>query len=251
MALLVGTSGWQYRDWRGAFYPRDLPQREWLAHYAAAFPTVELNNSFYRLPERKNFERWAASTPSDFRFAVKASRYLTHIKRLQDPQEPVQRMLDHARGLGRKLDVVLLQLPPTLQCDMQRLEATLASFPGGADRVRVALEVRHPSWCVDPVYDLLRRTGTALCLTDRRNRVSPLVRTADWCYVRLHEGTASPGPSYGRAALRHWAGRIHDLYGSDPDGYVYFNNDPTGAAIRNARTFTRLTAKTAAAAQPG
>lgn len=240
MALLVGTSGWQYRDWRGPVYPKDVPQREWLEHYAAEFPTVEVNNSFYRLPERETFERWAAATPSDFRFAVKASRFLTHVKRLKDPEEPVQRMLEHARGLGRKLEVVLLQLPPTLKRDVARLDATLACFPTGADRVRVALEVRHPSWHVDEVYALLRRADTALCLTDRRNSVSPLERTADWCYVRLHEGIARPGPSYGRTALHSWAGRIQRLFGADPDGYVYFNNDPTGAAVRNARTFTRL-----------
>jgi uncharacterized protein YecE (DUF72 family) len=174
---------------------------------------------------------------------VKASRFLTHVKRLEDPEEPVQRMLEHAHGLGRKLEVVLLQLPPTLQCDVARLEATLACFPTGSARVRVALEVRHPSWNVDEVYALLRRTDTALCLADRRNAVSPLVRTADWAYVRLHEGVARPGPSYGRVALHSWADRIRALFGADPDGYVYFNNDPTGAAVRNARTFTRLLAR--------
>lgn len=213
-----------------------MPQREWLPYYAARFPTVEVNNTFYRLPPPETFAAWAAATPPDFHFAIKASRYLTHIKRLVDPEEPVARMLRHARPLGPKLDVVLVQLPPNLRVDVTRLERTVACFPPD---LRVAFEPRHESWFRDDVYALLRAAGWALCLTDRRGRIGPLVATTDWCYVRLHEGIATPRPAYGRHALESWWQRLLDLYGPGPRGYVYFNNDPGAAAVRNARTFMR------------
>jgi uncharacterized protein YecE (DUF72 family) len=213
-----------------------VPQREWLPYYAARFPTVEVNNTFYRLPPPETFAAWAAATPPGFRFAIKASRYLTHIKRLGDPEEPVARLLRHARPLGSKLDVVLVQLPPNLKVDVARLARTVACFPPDA---RVAFEPRHETWFHDEVYALLRDAGWALCLTDRRGTIGPLVATAEWCYLRLHEGTATPRPCYGRHALASWWTRLVDLYGPDPTGYVYFNNDPGGCAVRNARTFTR------------
>ncbi|MFL6243623.1 MAG: DUF72 domain-containing protein, partial [Acidimicrobiia bacterium] len=197
MTVHVGTSGWQYRDWRGSFYPARLAQGRWLEHYAAAFGIVEVNNTFYRLPERSTFEEWAARTPADFVFAMKASRYLTHIKRLGDPAEPVARMLDHAGGLGRKLGPVLLQLPPNLRADLARLADTLARFP---ERVLVAFEPRHESWFTDDVYKLLEQHNAALCLTDRARRKGPVVRTADWYFLRFHEGLARPRPCYGDGA---------------------------------------------------
>src|SRR5437879_4771400 len=135
--LYVGTSGWQYRDWRQAFYPKDVPQREWLRYYAGRFATVELNNSFYRLPERSSFERWRDETPEDFVVAVKMSRFLTHLRRLRDPGAPVELFLDHARGLGDKLGPILLQLPPQLKADPERLAGALDRFP---ENVRVAVE---------------------------------------------------------------------------------------------------------------
>jgi uncharacterized protein YecE (DUF72 family) len=237
VALWVGTSGWQYRDWRGSFYPEALPTTRWLGEYTRTFATVELNNSFYRLPSREAFSRWRDIVPDGFRFAVKASRYLTHIRRLKEPAEPVQRLMDAAHGLGDRLDVVLLQLPPTFRRDVARLTDTLDRFPDG---IRIALEVRHDSWFDDSVYSALADRATALCLTDRLNRVGPLVRTAPWCYVRLHEGTASPRPCYGRGALGSWLDRLTELYGGEPDGYVYFNNDPQACAPANARTFRRM-----------
>jgi uncharacterized protein YecE (DUF72 family) len=236
--ILVGTSGWQYRDWRGRFYPRDLPQRQWLEWYAAAFATVEVNNAFYRLPERHTFENWRERTPGDFVMAVKMSRYLTHIKRLRDPREPVARFLDHAAGLGDKLGPVLLQLPPTLRADAQLLDAVLAEFP---PHVKVAVEPRHESWWVPAVQDTLRRHRAALCWADRLGRpVTPLWRTAGWGYLRLHEGRARPRPGYGRQALNTWLDRITDAFEADKDVYVYFNNDPGGAAIRDAVTLAGL-----------
>ncbi|QXJ19811.1 DUF72 domain-containing protein [Actinomadura graeca] len=231
----VGTSGWQYGDWRGVLYPPGLPQRRWLHRYAEVFGTVENNNAFYRLPARGTFEQWREATPPGFVMAVKASRFLTHMKRLRDPGEPVARLMDAAGGLGSKLGPVLLQLPPTLRCEPARLQACLRCFPSG---VRVAVEPRHPSWWTAEVRGVLERHGAALCWADRLGRpVTPLWRTADWLYVRLHEGAASPRPSYGDRALRSWAERI----APGGDAYVYFNNDPGGAAVRNARRFTVLT----------
>jgi uncharacterized protein YecE (DUF72 family) len=241
--VLVGTSGWQYRHWRGRFYPEGLGQARWLEHYAGRFATVESNNAFYRLPEASTFEAWAARTPADFVMAVKASRYLTHIRRLREPEEPVDRLLDRARHLGGKLGPVLLQLPPNLQADPEALDRTLRAFPAG---VRVAVEPRHGSWFSDEVRDLLTEHGAALCLADSAGvprRRSPLWRTAGWTYLRLHQGTATPRPCYGRQALATWAGRLAELVGPDADAYVYFNNDPAGCAVRDAGVFARAAAR--------
>jgi uncharacterized protein YecE (DUF72 family) len=238
--VLVGTSGWQYRDWRGRFYPDRLAQARWLEHYADRFATVESNNAFYRLPEPGTFESWAARTPPDFVMAVKASRYLTHIRRLRDPEEPVGRLLDRARRLGGKLGPVLLQLPPTLKADPAALDQTLRAFPAA---VRVAVEPRHESWFGHEVRDLLAAHGAALCLADSPRRRTPLWRTADWTYLRLHQGTATPRPCYGRQALATWAGRLADLVGPDADVFVYFNNDPAGCAVRDARVFALAAAR--------
>ena len=240
MTLFVGTSGWQYADWRDAFYPAGMPQRAWLAHHAAEFATVEVNNAFYRLPERSVFERWREQTPAGFVVAVKVSRYLTHVRRLRDPREPVGRLVDRAAGLGDRLGPYLLQLPPTMRSDPVRLDDCLAAFPPGS---RVAVEPRHESWWTDEVETVLRRHGAALAWADRRGRpVAPLWRTAPWGYVRMHEGTAAPRPSYGRSALGTWLARIDGAWpgARRSDVFVYFNNDHGAAAVRNARTLRRM-----------
>jgi uncharacterized protein YecE (DUF72 family) len=266
MPVLVGTSGWQYRDWRGAFYPADVPQRRWLEHYGERFATVENNNAFYRLPDRGTFEAWRDRTPADFVMAVKASRYLTHIRRLRDPAEPVARLLSAASGLGAKLGPVLLQLPPTLTADPQRLDECLREFanprnvaaglprpepeqhrrhihgpPDGARRIRVAVEPRHESWWTDDIRQLLARHHAALVWTDRLGHpLTPLWRTVDWGYLRFHEGAASPWPRYGEQALRSWARRITDTWPGESDIYVFFNNDPGGAAVADAASFAAI-----------
>ena len=235
--LLIGTSGWQYRDWRGGLYPEQLPQRLWLEHYAERFAVVEVNNAFYRLPERDTFRSWRDRTPDDFTVAVKMSRYLTHVKRLRDPAEPVARFLGRAEALGDKLGPVLLQLPPSLRVDVAALDETLARFPA---QVRVAVEPRHPSWWIDEVRDLLRQHGAALCWADRRGRpVTPLWRTADFGYLRMHEGRAKPWPRYGRTALSSWVDRICMEPGAVPEMFVFFNNDPGGAAVIDAGAMAR------------
>jgi uncharacterized protein YecE (DUF72 family) len=232
--IVLGTSGWQYKDWRGRFYPHGLPQKRWLEHYAENFCTVEINNAFYRLPERATFEQWRERTPADFCFAVKMSRYLTHIKRLKDPSEPIQRFFSRAEALGPKLGPVLFQLPPTLKRDTGLLDAALDLVPAG---VKVTVEPRHDSWWVDRTRQVLERHDAALCWADRHSRpLTPLWVTASWGYLRMHEGRAKPWPRYGRTALASWVRRIAEL----TTVYVYFNNDPGGAAITDARTFEAL-----------
>ncbi|MGW4732350.1 DUF72 domain-containing protein [Streptomyces shenzhenensis] len=235
MTLFVGTSGWQYRDWRGVLYPADRPMRLWLEEYAARFATVEINNAFYRLPTRENFESWRERVPADFVVAVKASRYLTHIKRLRDPQEPVGRLMGCAAGLGDRLGPVLLQLPPTLRADPDLLDACLACFP---PRTRVAVEPRHDSWWTPRTRAVLKSRGAALCWADvLAHPVTPLWRTADWGYVRFHQGRARPWPRYGRRSLETWTDRIATTWSSRDDVYAYFNNDPGGAAVQDATAF--------------
>jgi uncharacterized protein YecE (DUF72 family) len=243
MPTRVGTCGWQYDDWRDAFY-RGAPKSSWLSEYAKSFDTVECDNAFYRLPTRETFAKWAAALPDGFTMAVKASRFLTHIKRLTDPAEPVQRLLQSCEGLGDRLGAILLQLPPTLHIELARLDATLACFPSS---IRVAVEPRHESWWTDDLRRLLEKRGAALTWADRLGRpVAPLWRTADWAYVRLHEGRAHPWPNYGDAALRTWHGRVAENWPRNADVFVYFNNDPGAAAIRNAQTFERIATRAAA-----
>jgi uncharacterized protein YecE (DUF72 family) len=236
MPVWIGPSGWQYRDWRGRFYPSGLPVRSWLEAYAAGFATVESNNAFYRLPEHHTFEDWAARTPDDFVVAVKVSRFLTHIKRLADPAEPVERFVSRASGLGAKLGPVLIQLPPQLHADTGRLRDALDEFPA---HLRVAVEFRHPSWFTDDVRSILEDRGAALCLADRRGPRTPIWRTASWTYLRFHEGQARPRPCFGRAALATWARRLVACWAPDEDVYVYFNNDHRACAPRDAARFAR------------
>lgn len=247
MPVLVGTSGWQYRDWRGLLYPAGLPQHEWLAHYASQYATVENNSTFYRLPARDTFADWQARTPGDFVMALKASRYLTHVKRLRDPEEPVAHLMTAASGLGSRLGPVLLQLPPNLPADPPRLAACLAEFarfhrPGPADgSVQVVVEPRHASWWTDEVRQVLIGHGAALCWADQLGRpVTPLWRTAGWGYLRFHQGAASPWPRYGQQALRSWRVRITDAWPDEAPVYVYFNNDPGGAALADSAAFAAL-----------
>ncbi|MGW0704484.1 DUF72 domain-containing protein [Streptomyces sp. NPDC002643] len=237
MTLFVGTSGWQYKDWRGVLYPEGCPTRLWLEEYAEGFATVEINNAFYRLPSKENFEAWRDRLPEDFVVAVKASRYLTHIKRLKDPAEPVDRLMSHAEGLGDRLGPVLLQLPPTLKADPDLLDACLACFPRST---RVAVEPRHDSWWTEETREVLTSRNAALCWADIDSRpATPLWRTTDWAYLRLHKGRARSWPHYGSQSLKTWARRLSDTWPRTADLYTYFNNDPGGAAVEDAMTFAR------------
>jgi uncharacterized protein YecE (DUF72 family) len=240
MTLFVGTSGWQYKDWRGVLYPSGLPVRLWLEEYATRFATVEINNAFYRLPSRETFAAWRERTPPGFVVAVKASRYLTHIKRLREPEEPVERLMSHAAGLGDRLGPVLLQLPPTLRADAGLLDACLRCFP---DTTRVAVEPRHASWWTPEVRGVLEARGAALCWADVLARpATPLWRTTDWGYVRFHQGRARPWPHYGLKSLRSWVRRVAAAWPAGKDVHVYFNNDPNAAAVGDATVFARVAA---------
>ena len=246
MPMLIGTSGWQYRDWRGLLYPPGVAQRRWLEEYGRHYLTVENNNSFYRLPSRETFQGWRDRTPDDFVMTVKASRYLTHIRRLRDPAEPVARLLGAAAGLGRKLGPVLLQLPPTLPADPGLLDACLREFTVAAARlgvspVRLAVEPRHDSWWTEATRQVLASRDAALCWADRRGRpMTPQWSTASWGYLRFHEGTAQPWPRYGSQALGSWVTRLAGAWPDEADVYVYFNNDPGGAAVINSGQFAGL-----------
>jgi len=241
--VLIGTSGWQYDSWRGRFYPapsggRALPKRLWLEHHAAAFATVEVNNAFYRLPRREVFEDWAARTPGDYVVTVKASRFLSHVKRLQEPQEPVARLMERVAGLGGRLGAVLLQLPPTLRAEPERLDTCLSCFPAGT---RVAVEPRHDSWWTPELREVLVHHGAALCWADKGSvPVAPLWRTASWGYLRLHLGGGDDVWPYDDAVLATWADRLCETWEDHELVYVYTNNDPGGAALRDAVTLGRL-----------
>jgi len=195
------------------------------------FDTVEIDSTFYRLPDRARFATWANSTPDGFVFAVKASRFITHIRRLREPSEPVDRLVDAATGLGPKLGPILLQLPPTLRADCRALDGVLTAFRG---RARVAVEFRHASWSNAEVEGVLSAHGAARVLADRVGKITG-GSTVGWEYVRLHEGRAEPRPCYGAHALRSWADRLRGA-----SGYVYFNNDAHACAVRNAETLRAL-----------
>lgn len=241
MPIYVGTSGWQYKDWRGRFYPEGLPQSKWLEHYSSHFETVEVNNTFYRLPDEGVFKAWQNRTPEDFVFAVKASRYITHIRRLRDSSENISLFMDRASKLGKKLGPVLLQLPPNLQADLESLDAALTKFRKG---IRVVVEFRHDSWLSEEVKSLLTEHEAAFCLADKESRaVTPIWRTASWAYIRFHSGTATPVPCYGRGALQSWARRLAETWDTDADIYAYFNNDTLGCAVRDAGIFAKAVEK--------
>jgi uncharacterized protein YecE (DUF72 family) len=232
----VGTSGWQYRDWRGRFYPRELPQRLWLEYYGARFSTVEVNNTFYRLPEAEVFGDWRERTPEGFIVTVKASRFLTHLRRLRDPSEPLERLLSRARKLGPKLGPVLYQMPPRFPVDTGLLREFLTVLP---DQPLAAFEFRDPSWQTDEVLELIDGAGAAWVLADRPGaRVEPIV-TGGWTYVRFHQGTETR-PDYRPEKLRRWADKIAQM--PIEGGYVYFNNDPGAAAVRDAQRFREMLA---------
>lgn len=234
--LLIGTSGWVYPHWRERFYPRGLPQARWLEHYAQRFPTVEVNNSFYRLPPAAVFQAWRQRTPPGFMFSVKASRFITHIKRLREARGAVATFVKRAVHLGPKLGPVLFQLPPRFPIDLERLERFLKVLPNG---VRPVMEFRDPSWHVPQVYDMLDRYGAAYCIMVAPKLTSVPVVTGRRLYVRFH-AHGGAGPAFGRRRLRAWADRIRDLMDRADEGWVYFNNDPHGAALDDARILREL-----------
>lgn len=234
--IRIGCSGWQYRHWRGDFYPAELPTARWLEHYVSTFDTVELNNSFYRLPAAVAFERWRQRTPPDFMFAVKASRYLTHLKKLRDPVDPLARFFDAARHLGVKLGPVLYQLPPRWPADLERLEIFLDALPPG---YRHVVEFRDPSWYAPHVLDALRAADVSLCLHDMSGSGTVRERVGPFVYVRFH-GVTRYGGRYDDETLASWAEWLEAEHARGHDVFAYFNNDVGGHAPRDAARLAAL-----------
>ncbi|HEY6672947.1 MAG TPA: DUF72 domain-containing protein [Solirubrobacterales bacterium] len=230
----VGCSGWVYPHWRERFYPKGIPQRAWLSFYAEHFDTVEINNTFYRLPKPAAVEGWADHSSPEFTFAIKVSRYMTHIKRLTMVETGLKRFYEPLEPLTRsgKLGPLLWQFPENFHRDEERLAGALAALPPG----RHAFEFRHQSWFTDDVYALLRDHGAALVVGDESSRwvSTPHVRTADWTYIRFHHGSRGRHGNYSASEIERWAGRISQ-WRRDTEVYAYFNNDWEGYAIRNAK----------------
>jgi uncharacterized protein YecE (DUF72 family) len=243
----VGCSGWQYRHWRGVFYPADLPLKDWFDFYASWFDTVEINNTFYRLPEATTFVAWAARAPEHFLFAVKASRFLTHMKKLKDPEEPLDRFFSRAMFLDGHLGPVLYQLPPGWKLDRPRLERFVRALPGG---VRHVIEFRDPTWYTAEVFALLERHRVSMCLHDMPGSATGRLRVGPSVYVRFHGASGRYDGSYPDARLAHWAAWLAKPARQGVDVYVYFNNDAGGHAPRNALVLRRYMDGAKAAGAP-
>ncbi len=241
--LAIGTSGYQYQHWREIFYPAKLPQRQWFEHYAQFFDTVEINNTFYHLPNEKTFKTWHDRASEDFLYILKFSRYGSHIKRLLEPENSVNMFLERARLLAPMLGPILVQLPPHWYVDAARLNAFLDAADTGAVAMglgnqRWAVEFRDPSWLCDSVYEILQRHRAALCIHDLIEN-HPRKLTADWVYLRFHGAHTHDG-DYDSQVLQEWAGFIKDRLQDGLDVYGFFNNDVHGYAIQNALELKRL-----------
>ena len=234
----VGCSGWQYQHWRGDFYPADLVTSRWFAHYALTFDTVEINNSFYRLPAAETFAKWREQAPKRFIYAVKASRFLTHMKKLKDPDEPLHRFCSQAWHLGPHLGPILYQLPPRWPIDVARFEHFLKAVRRIGSQLRLraphVVEFRDPSWYDDRVFALMQQHKVALCLHDMQGSAIERRVTGPIIYVRYHFGTRKYGGAYDDRRLEEWAEWLAERAAGGVDVYAYFNNDSGGHAPRDA-----------------
>jgi uncharacterized protein YecE (DUF72 family) len=236
----IGTSGWHYKHWLGDFYPPRFPPAKMLTWYAREFHTVEINNSFYRLPEERTFKDWASTAPPGFLFAVKASRFLTHIKRLKDAEDPINLFLSRAIHLGSHLGPVLFQLPPNWKSDPARLREFLELLPRDHS---YTIEFRDDTWYTPQIYGLLQQYNVALCIHDWHSLKWAHELTANFAYVRFHGTGGRYAGNYPDHFLKKWAMKIQGWGDRLNDVYVYFNNDVGGHAIRNARTLRADLAK--------
>jgi len=245
----VGCSGWLYKPWRGRFYPAELQASRWFEYYASQFDTVEINNTFYRLPEHRVFEAWRRQAPPGFVYAIKASRYLTHMKRLIDPAPPLARLRTRMVRLGPSMGPLLFQLPSSMLPSAPRLDRFLRALDrmtGALQRAAPALLIRHsleprsPAWYTPPVFDALRAHDVALCLHDKAGSQSPRLSTASFVYVRFHGPTGLYRGAYERAALRDWADWLNSCRERGMTVYAYFNNDIDAQAPRDAETLREL-----------
>ncbi len=236
--LLAGTSGWNYYDWKGRFYPADLKAKDYLAHYAKHFLTTEVNYSFYHLPQPTTYSNWASQVPKDFVFAVKASRFITHIRRFREVEEAWQKFLDNAAVLGQQLGPILLQLPPSFRQDTKLLEGFLQDtrMRRGSKDLRLAFEFRHATWFDDPVYEILEQHGAALVIAHSQPYPqAPCLVTAPFVYLRFHGPGRLFASEYSREELEGWAKKIRTWLTRGMAVYAYFNNDYHGYALENAK----------------
>lgn len=231
--IFIGTSGWSYQHWKGLFYPVDIKESEELSYYQRKFQTVEINSSFYHIPKSETFLRWKKQTNKNFIFSLKASRYITHIKKLKTDNEAVEHFLVPATLLKEKMGPILFQLPPGWKLNLDRLENFLKHLP---KKFRYTFEFRNPTWFDERVYELLRKYHCALCIYHVDQFLSPMIATSDFIYVRFH------GPKYNRSFLKKWAQKIESWKKMGLDVYVYFNNDLSAYAVSNALTLIELTA---------
>jgi uncharacterized protein YecE (DUF72 family) len=236
----IGTSGWHYDHWEGPFYPTGLPDKSFLEYYASCFGTAEINNSFYRLPEQKTLIRWRDAVPEDFVFSVKASRYLTHMKKLKDPMEPLERLLTRVSVLGTRLGPILFQLPPRWRLNLERLEGLLEILP---ENHRYTFEFRDYSWFDGEVYGLLAKHRASFCVYDLGGRTSPKEVTADFVYVRLHGPDGPYRGRYGVERLAGWASVFSAWQKEGLDVYCYFDNDEAGYAVQDALSLQQMMAE--------
>ncbi|MCU1229391.1 MAG: hypothetical protein JWO97_2275 [Acidobacteria bacterium] len=236
--IRIGTSGWHYKHWIGRYYPEDIKPAGMLAHYLRDFDTVELNNTFYQLPKEESFDAWRDATPRDFLFAVKGSRFLTHMIKLKDAERGLVNFIPRAQRLGAKLGPILWQLPPRWNVNVERLEEFLQRLP---PEHRYSFELRNETWMTDAVFELLQKYNAAFCIYELAGYHSPIELTADWTYVRLHGPTTFKYQgSYSDRQLAKWAERIESWKKKMKAIYVYFDNDDSAYAIDNALTLKKL-----------
>jgi uncharacterized protein YecE (DUF72 family) len=236
--LYVGTSGWTYSDWRGRFYPKDIAQKNWLAWYVAHFGSVEINGSFYRTPSIEAVEQWRARTPSHFRFAWKASKFITHWKRLgSNSENSIALMESRLAALGSKCRIVLFQLPSRFHANCDLLSGFLEMLPS---QYHYAFEFRHKSWYEAPILDLLRRYDVALCLSDHHEAPTPWIATSHYIYIRGHGPTGRYRGSYSDETLRTWAKHVRRWRSNHEAIYIFFDNDQKSAAPKDAKRLMAL-----------
>ena len=236
--LRIGCSGFSYQHWRGMFYPENLGERRWLAYYSSIFSTVELNVTFYRLPRPATFDTWYQGTPPDFGYSVKGSRFITHVKKLLNPKDPLKLFFDNALRLQEKLKVVLWQFPPSYKANRERLAAfvrLLKKIP-----IRNAFEFRHESWIVPDIMDLCRDHNISVCTADWPTFIDDLPVTADFVYIRRHGEGGSYATCYTKTDLKKDAARIKKYLKDRKDVFIYFNNDASGYAPQNARELIEM-----------
>jgi uncharacterized protein YecE (DUF72 family) len=236
-AVHIGTSGWHYKHWIGPFYPEKTPASKMLDFYTRHFDTVELNNTFYRLPTEKGVESWRETTPAGFCFAAKGSRYLTHMKKLKDPEPGVGKFFDRIDGLGRKLGPIVFQLPPWFEVNVERLAGFLEALP---PRRKYAFELRNPTWHTPEVLRVLKRHNAAFCIFEIGGFHSGFDLTANFTYVRLHGPGGAYQGSYPHETMQAWAKRIREWQNDLRAIHVYFDNDQAAYAVENALTLKRM-----------